>query len=245
MATSRSSRKLAASAHCKSSRKRTSGCSGFAKTPYESPEDVGESRMGFEKRLLRRRGLLADDELHLGEEIGDEPAIDADGVCESQPPRSNALLTRRENQGSELAECSHDRGVGHVALKLVELPCHHKAVRRSGRLGELANQRRLADAGAAGNQEQARPFVFEHLRESVEENSPLDIATVEPLGNEKAVRVIVFTERKCRDLSLPLPTARGTAPGRAGGRAQSGSGFRAPLRAASRSCPTRSSERKG
>ncbi len=65
---------VAASSHCRSSRKSASGCSGRTKTPRTAGTPAGDGLVPAAAKLLDRR-LLSDEEFQFGDNVNHEPPV--------------------------------------------------------------------------------------------------------------------------------------------------------------------------
>ena len=244
---SASSPRLAESAHWRSSRKSARGCSFRANTPMK-------------RRNTRRNRLCAS----LGGEAraagaGSRPMTSASGgmtstmSCPLSPraPRDplpggrDPLLGQGEDLQHRLPEGLDERGIGDVALVLIELPREEEAPLADDRPVQLADERSLADAGVSGDeQELGRARGDDPVERPCEpERPPPPRARRAFCGTREAVGASSAPPaRTARSSRSPERRKRGTSPDRAGGRARSGSGPRASWRGASGRSRARTSE---
>jgi hypothetical protein len=89
--------------------------------PDEAPEHEAEPSLRLGRRQLGNGRLRADEELQLGDHVHHEPCVGAQRWPESLTPVANPLLALQEHVQHQLPEGLHDRGIGDVALVLVEL----------------------------------------------------------------------------------------------------------------------------
>ena len=119
---SASSLRLAASAHCRSSRKSASGCSGLGERADELRGTPGATGSGLAERQLRHRRLRADDQLDLRDDVDDELPFGPERrlrAAAARPRCCSALSARMSSTSSRKAWTM--REVGDVALVLLEL----------------------------------------------------------------------------------------------------------------------------
>ena len=111
---------MAVSSHCRSSRKRASGCSRV-NAPMKSAKYQLEAALRVLWGKFRNRLLLPDDELQLRDEIHHELAIRAKRLMEGDPPPAQLFFVLRENWTDQALEGLCEGRIGDVSLVLVEL----------------------------------------------------------------------------------------------------------------------------
>src|SRR5580700_3975194 len=102
-------------------------------------------------------------------------------------------------------------GVRDVALGLVELPQGKKAAGRNNNFVQLIDDRRLTDAGIAGNQHQLRPAAFYDTIEASEQCLDFTIAAIQFLRDQKPVWHVMPSQHKLVDAAPSFPFSK-TAP---------------------------------
>src|SRR5262249_53858685 len=122
----------------------------------ELSEHHGEAVLLLRERQRRDGGLLADDERDLGDEVDDELRVRPEGAEQPVAPRGDALLGLGEDLTDDVREGLSDRGVGNVALVLIELPGEEEATRRRDDPVELLDERGLPDAGVPRDEDELR-----------------------------------------------------------------------------------------
>src|SRR5208337_4636106 len=105
---------------------------------------------------LRNRWLFADEELQLGDDVDHEPAVRAQRIHEGHTPTRQLGVALAEKGSHEALKSLRRRRIGNVAPVLVELARGEQSPRRHKRLVQLIDDRGLADAGIAGDQNQLR-----------------------------------------------------------------------------------------
>jgi hypothetical protein len=94
---------------------------GAGEGAEELLDDPVEAALRLAGRQLGHRGLRADDELDLRDQVDDDLAALAERLPEPLPPQADPLLALGEDLPHDLAEGLIDGGLGDVALVLVEL----------------------------------------------------------------------------------------------------------------------------
>jgi hypothetical protein len=102
-----SSWRLAASSHCKSSRKRTSGCSLSGEDAKEGPEHRLEPVLRSLREEFCHGRLLADDKL--GDEVYDELTVQTYGIPDRVAPALDLRLVLAQNLANQGLEGLGDR----------------------------------------------------------------------------------------------------------------------------------------
>ena len=157
------------------------------------------------------------------------------------PSASRSASRQRASSASLLPSSGSDqalkrlrqRRIGNVALVLVELARGEQPARRDKRLVQLVDDRGLADAGIARDQNQLRRAARDHAIEGGEQGLDLALSPVQLLGDQQPIGQIAFAERKGLDAPVALPFGQSSAADRARGRRRSGSAPRPSWRAAS------------
>ena len=147
---------VAASSHCRSSRKSASGCSGRANTPIKRRNTNWKRPCACLGRKLGDRRLVADDELQFGNEVDHEPPVRAERLQKRVAPGRQFGFALAEKGPDEALKGLRERRIGDVALVLVELAGCKQPARRNERLVQLIDDGGFADAGISGDQHQLR-----------------------------------------------------------------------------------------
>ena len=147
---------VAASSHCRSSRKSASGCSGRANTPMNR-------RNTSWKRLCASCGGSSGTggwspmmSFELRDEVDHQLAVRAQRLPRGVAPTRQLGVALAEELPDQALKRLRQRRIRDVALVLVELAGREQSARRHQRLVQLVDDRRLADAGIAGDQHQLR-----------------------------------------------------------------------------------------
>src|SRR6266567_4149544 len=156
-------------------------------------------------RKLRHWRLLADDLLQLGHKVDHEPSIRTQRLVEGVAPSRQIGFALREKVSDQALKGLCQGRVGNVAFVLIELAGCEKAARRYQHRLQLADDRGLADAGIAGDQDQFRGTIVDDAIEGGEQGLDLASPPVELLGNQQPVGRVVFAERKVVNPPLHLP----------------------------------------
>src|SRR5262249_20968289 len=133
-------------------------------------------------RKLRNQRRLSDDELHFRNEIHNQSCVRAQRLPQRvAPPREVpfALAEQRPDPGLK-GLCQ--RGVGNVAFVLIELTGRENAARRYQHRLQLVDDRGLADAGIAGDQDEFRGGTVDDAIERGEQGLDLASSPVKFLG---------------------------------------------------------------
>ena len=97
------------------------------------------------------------------------------------------------------------RGIGNVALVLVELAGREQAARRDEHLVQFVRNRGLANAGIAGHEHELGRTLGHDALEGREQGVDLALPPVQPLRDHEAVRGVVHAGRERVDPSGRLP----------------------------------------
>ncbi len=128
--------------------------------------------LGRRQRRRRRQRLHhAEQRRQLGDQRGDGRDVVAERA--RQPLAPPPQLRRRLGQQAlhELAQRLRQRAVRRVAGELLELAADEQTLRARGRLVQLADQRRLADAGIAGHEQQTRSALARALERRAQQRT--------------------------------------------------------------------------
>jgi hypothetical protein len=131
--------------------------------------------------------LLADDELELGNEAHNELAIRANGLLNRLLPTLDPCLALAQDLANEDPERLSQCGVRDIPSVLVEFPGKENSTREDDRFVQLMDDRRLADSGIAGHQNQCRGSGADHLVEGSQQDLALLVTSVQFLGHDKFV----------------------------------------------------------
>ena len=206
----KSSARLAGSAHCRSSRKSTSGCSFWRK-------DLDEAPKNHLKAVLRRgRGhgrdgrLLADDELDLRDDVDDELRIDPERGRELLPQVGDHVVALAQGLEHELLERRGDGAERDSAFVLIELArAETAALAHDGRL-ELVDERGFADPRVPVHRRERGLARRDDALEGREELSRLGLPAVELLRELQSIRHVARAERERVDPPARQPSSRQT-----------------------------------
>src|SRR5262249_42205418 len=111
-----------------------------------------EAVLGLGRPEDRRLRLSADDELELRDQIEQESPAPAGGLPELVLPGRERARRFGQDLADEVAERVRHRREGDVAADVIELSPDEVAALLSDGLVDLLDERRLADAGVAGDQ---------------------------------------------------------------------------------------------
>src|SRR3984893_7710663 len=172
----------------------------------EYPEEAAENHLEAVLRVLRRqvrdRGLFANHELQLGNEVDDELSIRAQRPAQSIPPPAELGLALGEEGADKALEGLAQGGVGDVALVLVELAGGEQATRRHERLVQLVHHRRLADPGIAGDEHELPAAARHDPVAGSDQSVDLALPAVELLRDQQPVRYVVSAEQERVDTAM-------------------------------------------
>src|ERR1700704_3981976 len=111
----------------------------------ERAEKPPENQLKAVLRVLWREGrdrrLRSDNELELGDQVDDELTVRAQRVANAVPPAADLGLCLAQDLADEVLECLRQRGIGDVALVLVELAGREQAARRDEHLVQFVRHR--------------------------------------------------------------------------------------------------------
>ena len=198
---------LAASTHCRSSRKRVSGWSGRAKAQANWRTTMRSRFSASPSGNSGGCGLRADDQLELGQDVDDQPAVRPQRVEDAAPPRRDLIGALGEDVEHELTERADDREVGDVALAPLELRRQEEPLPSDDRPAQLVHHRGLSDAGRARDQHELGLPRRDHALEGLPQGGALRFAPVHGLRNQEAIGGVLRAERERRDVArlAPLP----------------------------------------
>src|SRR5215475_9003285 len=112
-------------------------------------------------RKLRDRGRLSDDELYFRNEIGNQSSIRPQCLLQRVAPSCEVPFALAQQRPYQILKGLCQRRVGNVAFVLVELAGREKAARRDQHRLQIVDDRGLADAGIARDQDQFRGATFD------------------------------------------------------------------------------------
>ena len=165
--------------------------------------------LGVAERQRGRLGLRAraNDQLDLGQEVDDQPAVGPQRVEDAAPPGRDLIGALGEDVERELTERADDREVGDVALAPLELRRQEEPLPSNDRPAELVHHRGLSDAGRARDQHELGLPRRDHALEGLPQRCALRFAPVHGLRNQEAVGGVLRPERERRDGArlAPLP----------------------------------------
>ncbi len=153
----------------------------------EAPDHVVEATLGQVRADLRRPRALAEELLQLGDHVEEDLRVEPERVFHARAERGDTRGALEDELPHELPERLHDWLVRDVALELVELARQEIAARERDRAVQLAHQRRLPDAGVAGDQDELAPPAGDAL-EGAFEQAHVGVAAEEPLGDREPRR---------------------------------------------------------
>src|SRR5262249_9350628 len=120
----------------------------------KSAKNEMESALAFLQRKFRERWRLSDHELQFRNEIHDELAVRTQRITKGCTPFAQFRFALAQKETDKVLEGLRQRGIRDVALVLIELAGGEKATRRNELLVQLVDDRRLADSGIAGDEDQ-------------------------------------------------------------------------------------------
>src|SRR5262249_13964398 len=106
---------------------------------------------------------------------------------------------------NEALQGLNERGVGNIALMLVELAARKQATRRNEHLVQFVDDRRLADARISGHQYELRNTGGNDTFKCGEQCLAFAVAAVKLFGNKQSIGSIVGASRERIDPSRRLP----------------------------------------
>src|SRR5690606_29865834 len=129
-----------------------------------------------------------------------ELAVGAEGALQLRPPLADHRRRLGEELADQLLEGAGEGAEGDVALEEVELAGDEAAAGAGDRLVDLVDQPRLADAGAAGDEDELGEAVVGAV-EGAGERPHVGLAAVEALGDPQGLGDVALTELEGRDLA--------------------------------------------
>src|SRR5215475_4077603 len=156
-------------------------------------------------RKLGDRRRLSDDELHFRNEIHHQSCVRSQGLPQSIAPRRKVRFALAEQRPDQARKSLGQRRIGNVAFVLIELAGSEKAALRYQHRLQLVDDRRLADARIARDQDQFRGATADDAVEGGEQGLDLAAASVEFLGDQQPVGRVVFAEWKLVNPVQRLP----------------------------------------
>src|SRR5262245_52167866 len=162
-------------------------------------------------RKLRNRRRFSDDELHFRNEIHNQSGVRSQSLTQRVAPKREVRFVLPQQWPDQVLKGLCQRGVGDVTFVLIELARSEKAARRYQHRLQLVDDRGLADAGIARDQDQFRGAIAHDAIERGEQGLDLALPPVESLGDQEPVGRVVFAEWKLVNPALRLPFGLATA----------------------------------
>src|SRR5262249_15675273 len=134
-------------------------------------------------RNLRNRRRLSNDEPHLRNEIHNQSCVWSQRLPQLITPRCKVRFAFAEQRPDQALKGLCQRRVGNVAFVLIELAEREKAARREQPRLQLVEDRGLADAGIARDQDRFRGAAADDAIERSEQGLDLALSPVEFLGD--------------------------------------------------------------
>ena len=178
---------------------------GSSEHADESTEDQLKAVLRVLRRELRNGRLLADEELHLRDEVHDQLAVRAQRLADGVAPAGDLGVARAQDVAHEALECLGQSGVRDVLRILVELPGREEAPRRDEHFVELVDHRGFADTGEPGDEHQPGGALSDDALEGSHQRFDLALAPVQPLRDDQTVRRVLGAQREGLDAACRLP----------------------------------------
>src|SRR5262249_61870597 len=116
--------------------------------PSEDPQKPSEHELEAALRVLwrqfREHGLVADNDLQVGDEIHHELAVRSERLMERMSPATQVVVALGQERTEQALKGLREGGVRDVAFVLVELARRKQATRRNEYLVQLVHYGRLA-----------------------------------------------------------------------------------------------------
>src|SRR5262249_60906028 len=144
-------------------------------------------------------------------EIHDEPAVRTQRITKGCTPFAQFRFALAQKETDKVLEGLRQRGIRDVALVLIELAGGEKATRRNELLVQLVDDRRLADSGIAGDEDQLGDAAVDDAIEGGEQHFDVASPPVELLGNQEPVGRVAFADREVVDPAVRFPFSQAAA----------------------------------
>src|SRR6516165_6276447 len=171
----------------------------------ELPKHQLEAPLCILWRKLKHRQRLTDDELHFRNEIHNQPCVRSQRLPQRVAPLREVRFAFAEQRPDQVLKRLCQRRVRNVAFVLIELAGSEKAARRDQHRLQLVDDRGLADAGIARDQDQFRGATLDDAIEGGEQGLGLALPSVEFLGDQQPVGRVAFAEWKVVNPVQRLP----------------------------------------
>src|SRR5215469_10500256 len=177
--------------------------------PSEDTDELPKHQLKAPLRVLwgklRNRRWLSNDQPHFRNEIHNQSCVRSECFPQSIAPRGKVRFAFAEQRPDQALKGLCQRRVGNVAFVLIELAGSKKAAWWYQHRLEFVDDRGFAHAGIARDQDQFRGATDDDAIEGGEQGVDLALPSVEFLGNQQPVGLIVFAGRKIVYPALRLP----------------------------------------
>ena len=195
--------------------------------PSEDSEKPSEHELEAALRVLWRQfrdhGLVADDDLQVGDEIHHELAVRSERLMERLSPATQFVVAFGQERTDQALKGLREGRVRNVAFVLVELARRKQGARRNECLVQLVHDGRFADPGIARDEHELGRTAVDDAIERGKQGLDVACPSVQLLRDQQPVGYVMFAERKVVDASFGVPLGRGSGEDRVPGRLLSGS----------------------
>src|ERR1700739_4854649 len=112
---------------------------GPSEYAHKVPEHQLETRLRVPRRKIRDRWLLADDELQFWDQVRNERPVGTQRLAKGMLPIAQLVFVLAQQRTKQTLERLRQRGIGDIALVLVELSRSKQAARRHEHLVQLVH----------------------------------------------------------------------------------------------------------
>src|SRR6516164_11234445 len=177
--------------------------------PSEDADELAEHQLEAPLCILRRklgdRWRLSDDQLHFGNEIRNQTSVRSQRLPQRLAPRRKIYFALSEQRPNQALKGLGQRRIRNVALVLIELAGREKATGRYQHRLQLVDDRGLADAGIARDQDELRRTAIDDAIECRKQGLDLTSPSVEFLGNQQPVGRVSSAQREVGDTTPGSP----------------------------------------
>ncbi len=174
----------------------------WVSVPGAGPHKAAKYQVVAVLRSLWPQGLDtredADDELELGEQVAEHPAVDRQRLAQMDAPGSELVHGRAQDPTDEDAEGLGESLAGRPAARLGELAADERARPVAQASLEFGDQRRLAHARAPRHQDDGRPTAL-GLSPGPLEHLDLPVAAEQALGHPQLRLTVESPQLEGRD----------------------------------------------
>src|SRR6185503_7221980 len=171
--------------------------------PSEDSQKPSEHQLKPALRVLWRQfrdhGLVADDDLQVGDEIHHELSVRSERLMERLSPTTQLVVALGQERTDQTLKGLRQGGVRNVAFVLVELARRKQGARRNEYFVQLVHDGRLADPGIARDEHELGRTAVDDAFERGKQGLDVACPSVQLLRDQQAIGYVIFAERKVVD----------------------------------------------